>query len=343
MATLKELAELVGGTVIGDEGLPILSVAPIDTAGPGEISFISNPKYLPKLAESRASAVIVAPGVEAAGKSLLVCRNPYLAFARVLTHLQVRRPEPLGVMPGALVAETAVLGEGVSIHPGAVIGEQVRIGRGTILHPGVVLYQGVVVGEDCILHAGAVVREQCRLGDRVILQPSAVIGADGFGYAPDGNRYVKIPQVGIVELEDDVEIGACSCIDRAALGVTLIKRGVKIDNLVQVGHNTVIGEDTVIVSQVAIAGSVEIGKHCTFGGQVAIAGHLKVGDNVMVGGKGGITNNVAPNQVLSGTPAIPHKDWLRASTSFAKLPEMRKELARMKSRMEELEQLIKEK
>lgn len=343
MAKLRELAELVGGTVCGDGEVEIQRVATIDAAGPGEISFISNPKYLARLKDSKAAAVIVSPGVEAPGMALLVCRNPYLAFARILTHLQVRRPQPRGVMTGAQVAATAVLGEDVTIHPGAVVGENVRIGRGSIVHPGVVLYEDVVVGQDCILHAGAIVREQCRLGDRVILQPSAVIGADGFGYAPDGRRYVKIPQVGIVEIEDDVEIGACTCIDRAALGVTRICRGVKIDNLVQIGHNTVIGEDTVIVSQVAIAGSVEIGKHCTFGGQVAIAGHLKVGDNVMVGGKGGITNNVAPNQVLSGTPAIPHKDWLRASMSFGKLPEMRKEIARMKRQMEALEMLLKEK
>lgn len=342
MATLRELAELVGGTVVGDGAATIERIASIDSAGEGEITFVAHPKYLPRLQQSRATAVIVTPGVDLPGRNLLVCRNPYLAFAKILTLLQGGRPQPLGVLPGAIVHPGAVLGEGVTVHPGCIVGDQVRIGRGTILYPGVILYEEVVVGEECTLHAGVVVRERCRLGDRVVVQPSAVIGSDGFGYAPDGERYVKIPQVGIVLLEDDVEIGAATCIDRAALGVTRIGRGTKIDNLVQVGHNVEIGEDTIIVSQVGIAGSSRIGRHCTFGGQSAVAGHVTVGDHVTIGGRGGVTNNVEGNQILSGLPVMPHREWLKASMTFAKLPEMRKEIQRLRKQLDEFELKLKE-
>lgn len=342
MAQLKDLAELVGGTVIGDGSVEIQRVAPIDHAVEGEITFVANPKYLPKLAKTRASAAIVAPGVESAGLPLLVCRNPYLAFAKILTLLQAGKPSPLGVLPGAQVSATAQIGEGVTLYPGCYVGDEVVVGAGSILHPGVVLYAGVQVGQDCLLHAGVVVREGCRLGNRVILQPNAVIGSDGFGFAPDGPRYFKIPQVGIVVIEDDVEIGAASCVDRAAMGVTLIRRGVKIDNLVQIAHNVTVGEDTVLAAQVGLAGSSEIGRHCTFGGQAAVAGHIKVGDNAMIGGRGGVTGNLAGNQVVSGTPVMPHKEWLKASMSFAHLPEMRKEISRLRKQMEALELQFKE-
>jgi UDP-3-O-[3-hydroxymyristoyl] glucosamine N-acyltransferase len=342
VATLKELADLVGGSVVGDESLEVTRVAPIDQAGPGAIAFVANPRYLAKLGGSRASAVIVGQDVEASGRALIRCHNPYLAFAKILTHLQARRPEPQGVAGGSSIAASARLSPEITIYPGCVVGERVSIGRGTILYPGVVLYDDVNVGEECLVHSGVVIRERCRIGDRVIIQPSAVIGADGFGFAPDGGRYFKIPQVGTVEIGDDVEIGAGTCIDRGTLGVTRIGRGTKIDNLVQIAHNVVVGEDTVIVSQVGISGSTEIGNHCTFGGQAGIAGHLKIGDNVMIGAKGGVSNTVAPNQVLSGSPVMPHKDWLKASMSFARLPEIRKEVSRMKRQLEELEKLIKE-
>lgn len=343
VATLQQLAELVGGSVVGDGSLKISRVAPIDAAGPGEITFVANPKYLGKLAQTRAAAAIVAPGVDSPGLPLLVCGNPYLAFAKVLTALQAQRPAPQGILAGALVDPSARIAEEVTIHPGCVVGPEVSIGRGSILHPGVVLYAGVSVGEDCLLHSGTVVREGCRLGDRVILQPNAVVGSDGFGFAPDGSRYYKIPQVGIVVLEDDVEVGACSCIDRAAMGVTRIGRGTKIDNMVQIGHNVNVGEDTILVAQCGIAGSTTIGNHCTFGGQSAVVGHIKVGDNVMLGGKSGIAGNTEGNQVLSGSPAMPHREWLKASMSYAKLPEMRKELSRMRHQLDALESLVKEK
>ena len=342
MARIQQLAELVGGELVGDPDVEIARVAPIDQAEAGDITFIANPKYLPRLAESRASAVIVAPGIQAPERTLLVCANPYLAFARILTFLQGPEYPDRGVMRGALIADSAELASGVTVHPGCVVGERVRIAAGTTLFPGVVLYDDVTVGAECLLHANAVVREGCRLGDRVILQPGAVVGSDGFGFAPDGEHYYKIPQVGIVVLEDDVEIGAGSCIDRAAMGETRIRRGTKLDNLVQIGHNVEIGENSILVAQVGIAGSSRIGNHCTFGGQAAVAGHLQIGDNVMIGGRGAASGHVASDQVLSGLPLMPHKQWLKATMTLPKLPEMRKELHALKKRLAELEALVKE-
>lgn len=342
MATLQQLADLVSGKVQGEPETEILRVMAIDQARTGDITFVSNPKYLSLLKDCRASAIIAAPGVEAPDRNLLISDNPYLAFAKILTFLQTAPHPAAGIMSGAIVSDSAEIHVSATIYPGTYVGERVKIGENTVVHPGVVLYDDVVVGNDCTLHAQSIVREGCLLGDRVILQPTAVIGSDGFGFAPDGNSYYKIPQVGIVVLEDDVEIGASSCIDRAALGETRIRRGTKLDNLVQIGHNVEVGEDCVIVAQGGIAGSSKIGNHCTFGGQVAIAGHLKIGDNVMIGGRGGATGNVEPNQVLSGLPLMPHKQWLRATMTVSKLPEMRKEMQQLKKRLGELEALIKE-
>lgn len=342
MATLALLAELVQGRLVGDPELDIVRVAPIDQAGAGDITFLANPKYLARLKDCRASAVIAAPGVDVPIPDQIITANPYLAFARILTHFHSRPAAARGVLPGSRVAESACIDPTATIHPGCVIGEGVSIGAGTVLHPGVCLYEDVVIGADCCLHAQSVVRERCRLGDRVILQPHAVIGSDGFGFAPDGHRYYKIPQVGIVVLEDDVEIGAGSCVDRATLGETRIRRGSKLDNLVQIGHNVVVGEDCILVAQSGFAGSSTIGNHCVFGGQAAVAGHLRVGDNVTVGARGGATGDVAPNQVLSGVPLMPHKEWLRATMTFPKLPEMRKEILQLKKRLEELESVVKE-
>ncbi|RLB70521.1 MAG: UDP-3-O-(3-hydroxymyristoyl)glucosamine N-acyltransferase [Deltaproteobacteria bacterium] len=344
MASLRKLTDLVGGELKGDPDFNILQVAPIDQAQPGDITFVANPKYLVKLEKCQASAVIIAPGiVPPENINLLVCANPYLAFAKILTYLQVPERAVKGIMAGAHVAESAEIDRLATIYPGCVVGERVKVGAGTVLYPGVIIYNDVTIGKDCLLHAKSVVREGCRLHDRVILQPAAIIGSDGFGFAPDGASYYKIPQVGIVVLEDDVEIGSSSCIDRAALGETRICRGTKLDNLVQVGHNVKVGENSILVSQTGIAGSTIIGNHCTFGGQSAAAGHLTVGDNVMIGARGGAANDVAANQVLSGAPLMPHKQWLRSTMVFPKLPEMRKDLQKMKKRLEELESLLKEK
>lgn len=343
MATLAELAKLVQGEVQGDPTIQVTQVAPIDQATEGDITFVANPKYLPRLKDCRASAVIVAPGVASAGSNVIITPNPYLAFAKILAYLQDGVKAVAGVKPGAQVADSAHIDATATVYPGCVVGARAQVGAGTILHPGVCLYDDVVVGTDCCLHAQTVVREGCRLGDRVILQPGAVIGSDGFGFAPDGTAYFKIPQVGIVVLEDDVEIGANSCVDRATLGETRVRRGTKVDNLVQIGHNVDIGEDCIIVAHVGISGSTRIGNHCTFGGQAAVAGHVTVGDHVTIGARGGISGDLeAPHQVLSGVPLMPHREWLRSTMTLPKLPEMRKDLQQLKKRVKELEALLKE-
>ena len=228
-------------------------------------------------------------------------------------------------------------GEDISVYPGAVIGDNVSIGDRCVVHPGAVLYAGVTIGSDTTIHANVVIRERCRIGSRCVIQPGAVIGSDGFGYAPDGSSYYSIPQIGIVVLEDDVEIGANACVDRAALDVTLIKRGTKLDNLVQIAHNCQIGEDCMIVSQVGISGSTKIGNHVTLAGQVGVAGHLSIGDNVIVGAQSGVPGSLPANAGYSGTPALPHKNWLKSMAVVANLPALRKSVGALEKRIADLE------
>ncbi|MDH3998681.1 MAG: UDP-3-O-(3-hydroxymyristoyl)glucosamine N-acyltransferase [Desulfuromonadales bacterium] len=337
MTTLADLAELVEGRVSGDPSTPISGLASLDSAGPEEITFLSNPKLRDKIAGCQAGAIIVPPALDGAvDRPLLLSDNPYLAFAKILTYFVAPPHQPQGIMPGAQVHPEAKVADGVTISPGCVVGAGASIGSGTFLQPNVVVYADAEIGEDCLLHANVTVREGCKLGNRVILQPGVVIGGDGFGFAPDGRAYFKIPQVGHVVLEDDVEVGACSCVDRGTLGITRIARGSKIDNLVQVAHNVEVGEDCILVSQVGIAGSTKLGAHCTFGGQAAVAGHLTLGENVTIAGRGGVTNDVAANQSLAGLPAMPHREWLKATMTVPHLPEMRRELKRLKAQVEKL-------
>ncbi len=342
MATLEQLAELIEGRVVGDSQVEIRRIQTIDQAGEGDLTFLANPKYLPHLAACQASAIIISSGIDVEGKNLLICDNPYLAFAKVLTALQPPASTSVGIMEGAIVAPSATIGEGVSIYPGVVVGENVVVGAGTTIYPNVVIYDDVEIGADCLIHAGCIIRERTRMGQRVILQPGAIIGSDGFGFAPDGEAYYKIPQVGIVVLEDDVEIGACCCLDRAVLGETRIKQGCKLDNLVQIAHNVVVGEHSVVAAQTGMAGSCKIGRHATFGGQSAVSGHVKLGDNITLAGKGGAAQDLEGNQVYSGTPALPHKQWLKSSLVFGRLPEMRREISTLNKRLQELEKQIKE-
>lgn len=335
--TLQELAEYLGGTVRGDAALVVNGLAPLETAGPDKVTFLANPKYAAKVAETKAGAVLMAPGGEAYGRNVIELANPYLGFAKLLTLFYTAPHPPLGVLPEAVVGTNVTLGEGISIYPGAVIGNNVTLGDRVVVHSGVVIYDGVVIGDDSVIHANAVIRERCRLGKRCKLQPGAVIGSDGFGYAPDGSSYYPIPQIGIVVLEDDVEIGANATVDRAALEVTLIKRGTKLDNLVQVAHNCQIGEDCMIVSQVGIAGSSKIGNHVTLAGQVGVVGHVTIGDNVIVGAQAGVPGTLAPNGYYSGSPAMPHKDWLRAMGVLPRLPDMRKKMNELEKKIAALE------
>ncbi|MGE5307304.1 MAG: UDP-3-O-(3-hydroxymyristoyl)glucosamine N-acyltransferase [Alphaproteobacteria bacterium] len=326
--TLSELADYVDGAVVGDGQVVIDKVAPIDEAGPGAITFLANPRYQHFLATCSASAVIVGPGVAhnappRPGKGYLETANPYLAFARIL---QLFHPPPLlnqRVSPLAYVEASAIVGEGVTIFPHVFVGDRAKVGNRTALHPGVVLAAGSEVGEDCVLHANVVVREGCRVGNRVILHAGVVVGSDGFGYAREGNFRVKIPQVGIVKIEDDVEVGANTTIDRATLGQTVIGRGTKIDNLVQIAHNVTVGENSVIAAQAGIAGSTRIGANVTLAGQVGVVNHIQIGDGATIGPQSGVAQSVAPGAVLSGgVAAAPHHEWLKVMVLLPQLPKL---------------------
>lgn len=340
--SLRELADYVGGNVIGDSEVWIGRVAAIEEAGAGDITFLAHPRYRSYLATCRASAIIVGPDVVelAAGdsrRSFLQVAQPYLAFAKIL-QLFSPLPQYDGCLsPHASIDSTAVLDDEVTVFPYVFAGKRVRVKRGTVLFPGVYLGDGVEVGEDCRLHPQVTVREGCRLGNRVILHAGVVIGSDGFGYAGEGRERVKIPQVGIVEVEDDVEIGANTTVDRATLGRTVIRRGSKIDNLVQIAHNVVVGEDSIIAAQTGIAGSTRIGREVILAGQVGVVNHVEIGDRARIGPKSGIPRSVPPGALLSGgIAAAPHHEWIKVMTLLPNLAKLWSDVRRLERKVSEL-------
>jgi UDP-3-O-[3-hydroxymyristoyl] glucosamine N-acyltransferase len=337
---LKELAEVVGGTVIGDDEVEISGVAAIEAARLGEITFIAHPKFFPKLAETKASAIIVSKEIPSSPKPLLCVSNPYLAFAKILTLFSQKPYQPGGIDPNARISPTAQLGRDLTLYPFVSIGDRCRIGDRVTIYPGVFVGEDSSVGEESILYPNVSIYPGTVIGKRVILHSGVVIGADGFAYVKEGKRNVKIPQIGSVEIEDDVEIGANSTIDRAAFGRTIIHRGVKIDNLVQVAHNVVIGEDSIIVAQVGVAGSAKIGSNVTIGGQVGVADHIEIGDNVMIGAQSGVAQNLPGDQAYTGSPTLPHREFLRVANIFPKLPEMRKTLIEIEKRLKKIEEIL---
>ena len=338
--SVGELAVFLSGSAVGDENVPISGIGSLDEACIGQITFLANPKYAGKVATTGASAVVLPPGADRHGRTAIVVQNPYLAFAKLLTLFHVRPPECRGISGNAFIGKNVQIGKEVTIHPGVSVGDNVVLGDRVVLHPGVVLYEGAYLGDDVVLHAHVSVRERCRIGNRVTVHNGTVIGADGFGYAPDGPGWYKIPQIGIVVIEDDVEIGANSAIDRAALNVTRIGQGTKIDNLVQIAHNCILGENCMIAGQVGVAGSVTMGTHVTVGGNTGIGGHIRIGDNAMVGGMSGVAGSVPPGETVSGIPTMPHKEWLRAVGVVPKLPELRKTVNSLEKRIVELEQQL---
>jgi UDP-3-O-[3-hydroxymyristoyl] glucosamine N-acyltransferase len=336
--TLQEIADYLDARVVGDPHAVVHGLGSLDKAVAGEITFLANPKYADRLRESGATAVIMPPGGDSFGKNVIETDKPQLAFAMLLNLFYQPPAAPQGVMPGAHVSPSAELGKGITVYPGAYVGDGVKIGDRVIIHPGAVIYAGCTIGDDVTLHANVSVREQCRIGNRVIVHNGTVIGSDGFGYVPDGRKHVKVPQVGIVVIEDDVEIGANVTIDRAALEKTVIGRGTKIDNLVQIAHNVIIGEDCLIVAQSGIAGSAELGSSVVVGGQVGIVGHIKICSNVMIGAQSGVSNNIKEPGIYSGSPTMPHKEWLKSSMTLPKLPEMRKSVVDLEKRVSALEE-----
>jgi len=324
--TLKELAEHIGGEVSGDASIAIKGVAGIKEAEPGDITFLANPRYMREVKNTKASAIIVAPDSAVEGIAAIRVKNPYFAFSKVVSLFTAKERKPLGVMPGSHVGPGVKVGSEVSIYPNAFIGAGVVIGDRVTIYPGAYIGEGSVIGDGCTIYPNVVIREDVKVGKRVTIHGGAVIGADGFGYATDAGKHHKIPQVGGVVIEDDVEVGANTTIDRGALGDTVIRRGTKIDNLVQIGHNVVVGEDSILCGQVGISGSAELGHHVVLAGQVGLVGHIKIGDMVTVGAQSGVMNDLDGGQIYSGSPSLPHKDWLKANAVFPKLPEIRKQL-----------------
>ncbi len=340
--TLKEIASAVDGRVAGDEGAAVRDVAPIEEASEGDITFVSDRRHLKLLGSTGATAVILresdSPAADGAGRNLILVKDPLRAFMRVMDILRPQPPVVPGIHPRAEVSPKAAIGKDASIQAFTVVEEGAVIGDRTTLYPGVYIGRGARVGDDTVLHSGVRVREGCRIGSRVIIHCNSVVGSDGFGYARVESRYVKVPQRGIVRIEDDVEVGACVTIDRATIGSTVIGRGTKIDNLVQIAHNVKVGADSVIVAQAGVAGSARIGNRVQVAGQAGIAGHIEIGDGSTLGAKAGATNDIPQGSVYSGFPAIPHKEWLRASVVYGKLPELKKRIEELEKRLGRLEE-----
>lgn len=337
--TLAELAAELGGTVVGDGSVAIRGVAGIREASPGDVTFLANARYEAHLAETRASAVICDRQPRVCAIPLLQVDNPYLAFQQAVRVFRpdLYRPAP-GVHPTAVVAPDAALGEGVSVGPYCVIESGARVGDRTVIMAGGYVGARAEIGADGYLYPRVVVREECVVGARCILHAGVVIGADGFGFAFDSGRYHKVPQVGNVVVGDDVEIGANTCIDRATTDSTRIGDGSKIDNLVQIGHNVVVGRHCIIVAQVGIAGSTRLEDYVTLGGQVGVAGHLRLEKGAMVGAQSGVSRNVKSKEVVSGYPAMPHGAWKRLSVLLLRLPQLFQKAKDLEQRVETLEQ-----
>lgn len=337
--TLGELARRLDCPVEGDAAIEIRRVAKIEDAGPGDLTFLANPKYASKLAGTRASAVILNGDDVAAPCAVIRSASPYLTFARAAQVLAPAQAHAPGIHALAAVAADASVDPAATIGAFVVVGCGARIGARTIVHPHVVVGDGALIGEDCILHAHVSIRERCTLGSRVIVQNGAVIGSDGYGFAqrPDGS-HEKIPQTAPVVIEDDVEIGANTTIDRPAVGETRIKAGTKIDNLVQVGHGVVLGRNVLLAAQVGIAGSTVIGDNATFGGQSGAAGHLTIGERVKAAARSAIFASVDDDAFVSGTPAIDSDEWKKSSAVFRKLPVLRRQLRTLEERLKKLEE-----
>ncbi len=338
---VSDVAEFLGGTVVGDPEALVSGIAGLTEAKAGDLSFLSNPKYAPHLATTLASAVLVAEAVPGVRPAQIVVASPDFAFAKLVSTYGPKPLHPaLGIHPTAIIGDGVVLGTEPRIGAYAVIGDKAVIGDHVVIYPQVVIGGEATIGNDCVLYAGVVVRERCRLGQRVTVQPGAVIGSDGFGYALMDGKHQKIPQVGIVVIEDDVEIGANTTIDRARFGKTRIGQGSKIDNLVQIAHNVEIGQHCLIIAQVGIAGSTRLGNYVTLAGQVGVAGHLTLGDQVMAGGQSGISKSLPAKTKVRGSPAQDFKQALGQEVAVRRLAGTQAAVKRIEERLAELEQQL---
>jgi UDP-3-O-[3-hydroxymyristoyl] glucosamine N-acyltransferase len=339
---LGEIAERLECKLEGDPDLEIFGVDRIETAGPGMLTFVANRKYLSKLKQTRAGAVIVDFQTDCNGKNVLRNNNPYLVYAKALELFYQPYKPAAFISPDAWIGKSAKIGKDVYIGPLAYIDEEVTIGDRTVVFPNASIYHGAIIGSDCTIHSNVSIRERVLIGNHVSIQNGAVIGSEGFGFAKQENgQHYKIIQTGDVIIEDLVEIGANTTIDRPAIGETRIRKGAKLDNLVQIGHSSDVGENSILCAQVGLAGTTTIGKNVILSGQVGVAGHLEIGDNVVATAQTGIPNSVKENSLVSGYPAIDNRTWLKSSAVFARLPEILRDLQTLQAKVEELEKKLK--
>ncbi len=337
--TAKQIADFIGGKVEGDDNASVNTFAKIEEGKKGAISFLSNPKYTHYIYSTESSIVLVNEDMvfdQPVNTTLIRVANAYECVAKLLQMYEAAKPKKKGIDPKASIAQSATIGKDVYVGAFACIGENAVVGDNTMIYPHAVVGDGVKIGDNCIIYPNVTIYEGCRIGNRVTVHAGSVIGADGFGFAPNAEGYDKIPQIGIVTIEDDVEIGANTCIDRSTMGSTIIRKGVKLDNLIQVAHNVEIGENTVMSAQVGIAGSTKIGSWCMFGGQVGLAGHITVGDKTFLGAQSGVPGNIKGNQTLIGTPPMEPKAYFRSQAVFRRLPEMYKQLDEIQKEIEKL-------
>ncbi len=344
--TAKQIADFLGGTVDGDENASVHTFAKIEEGVPGALSFLSNVKYTQYLYSTKSSIILVNKDFkpeQPVNATLVRVDNAYEALAKLMSLYASMKPAKTGISSLASVSEKARIGSNVYIGPFSVIEDGAVIGDNTQIYPSVTIGEGATVGSDCILYPHVTVYYGCKIGNRCILHAGSVVGADGFGFAPTPNGYNKIPQIGIVELEDDVEIGANTCVDRSTMGRTIVRKGVKLDNLVQVAHNVEVGENTVISAQTGIAGSSKIGSWCMIGGQSGISGHITVGNKVNIAAKTGVISSINDGDTIMGYPSIGYRNFLRSSLIFRELPEMNKTIQKLQKEIEELKAKLEEK
>lgn len=338
----KQIAQFVQGVIEGDENTTVNTFAKIEDGKPGAISFLSNPKYTHYIYDTESSIVLVDKSVELekpTKATLIKVDNAYECVAKLLQLYESMKPKKTGIDSLAFISPSAKIGENVYIGAFAYIGDNVVIGDGCQIYPNVVICENAKVGNDCLFYPNVTIYHDCHVGNRVTLHAGSVVGSDGFGFAPSENGYDKIPQIGIVTIEDDVEIGANTCIDRSTMGSTFVRKGVKLDNLVQIAHNTDIGANTVMSAQVGIAGSTKVGQWCMFGGQVGIAGHITIGNKVFLGAQSGVPSSLKDNQTLIGTPPMEKLPYFKSQAIFQKLPDLYKQIQKLQKEVDELKKL----
>lgn len=342
--TAEQIANVIGGRVEGNKDAKVHTFAKIEEGTEGAISFLSNPKYTHYLYNTKSSIVIVNEDVELekdVDATLIRVKNAYESIAKLLQIYEASKPKKTGVAPQAYIAPSAKLGNNCYVGPFAYVGEGAEIDDGCQIYPHAVIGDNVKVGTNCIFYPNTTIYQGCKIGNNVTIHAGSVIGADGFGFAPGADGYNKIPQIGIVVIEDNVEIGANTCVDRSTMGATVIHKGVKLDNLVQVAHNVEIGENTVMSAQVGIAGSTKVGSWCMFGGQVGLAGHITIGDKTFLGAQSGVPGSLKGGEELIGTPPMNPRAYFKSQAIFRRLPDMYKDLNDAKKKIEELNEKIK--